>query len=321
MKGHGVAGPSLALIKYWGKQSAIENTPATGSLAVTLAGLESRTEAGFDDRDSVVVNGEEQPVDRFTAFLDGLRSDLGLGDQGLQIVSTNNFPTAAGLASSSSGFAALAGAVAALSGVEAAPARLSTLARIGSGSATRPVFGGFTVFDAGAKAAEPERDEAFWPEFRVVLCVVREGAKATSSRVGMESSRLTSPYYRPWVETSPAVFAGARQALAEKDWGRLGPLVRQSYLRMFGTMFSAEPPLIYWQPESLALIQNLEHLRKEGFTAWETMDAGPQVKVFCPADQVEILVGELDRRVPGLRFLTAAPGPGLRTWTSQGASA
>lgn len=316
MKGCAVAGPSLALIKYWGKKSAAENTPATGSLAVTLAGLESRTEVAFDDRDSVLINGQEQPVARFTAFLDGLRADLGLADRGLAVSSTNNFPTAAGLASSSSGFAALAGAVAALAGVDATPTRLSALARIGSGSATRPVFGGFTVFDAGALSAEPEHDEAFWPEFRVVLCVVREGAKSTSSRAGMEASRTTSPYYAPWVETSPALLAEARKALADRDWARLGPLVRQSYLRMFGTMFSAEPPLIYWQPESLALIQALVALRSEGFTAWETMDAGPQVKVFCPADQTEALVAELDRRVPGLRFLTAAPGPGLRTWST-----
>jgi len=315
VRGFGVAGPSLALIKYWGKRSSLDNTPATGSLAVTLAGLESRTEVAFDDRDSVVVNGESQPLVRFAAFFESLKDELGLVGRGLAVTSNNNFPTAAGLASSSSGFAALAGAVAALAGADLPPARLSALARLGSGrSATRPVYGGFTVFDAGAWAAEPEHDEGFWPEFRVVLCVVREGAKATSSRVGMESSRLTSPYYERWVESSPALLAEARAALAERDWSRLGPLVRQSYLRMFGTMFSAEPPLIYWQPESLALIQALQVLRGEGFTAFETMDAGPQVKVFCPADQAPALVAELDRRVPGLRFLTAAPGPGLRSW-------
>jgi len=317
MKGYAVAGPSLALIKYWGKRSTSDNTPATGSLAVTLGGLESRTEAGFDDRDSVVVNGTEQPPERYAGFFAALKRELGLVDRGLAVASANNFPTAAGLASSSSGFAALTGAVAALSGSDLTPTRLSALARLGSGSATRPVYGGFTVFDAGALAAEPEHDEAFWPEFRVVLCVVREGAKATSSRVGMESSRLTSPYYDQWVATSPSLLSDARDALAGRDWSKLGPLVRQSYLRMFGTMFSAEPPLIYWQPESLALIQALEALRQEGFTAWETMDAGPQVKVFCPAREAQSLVAELDRRVPGLRFLTAAPGPGLRTWTDE----
>ena len=71
--GHAVAGPSLALIKYWGKHSSSENTPATGSLAVTLAELESRTEVSFDDRDSVVVGGEEQPLTRFAGFLTQLK--------------------------------------------------------------------------------------------------------------------------------------------------------------------------------------------------------------------------------------------------------
>jgi diphosphomevalonate decarboxylase len=316
MKGLAVAGPSLALIKYWGKRSA-DNTPATGSLAVTLGGLESRTEVSFDDRDSVTVNEREQPPARYAAFLDHLRSELGLPDQGLNVRSTNNFPTAAGLASSSSGFAALAGAAAALAGVDLPPERLSALARLGSGSATRPIFGGFTVFDAGAPAAIPEHDSSFWPEFRVVLAIVRENAKTTSSRLAMESSRMTSPYYRRWVETSPVLLAEARRALADRDWTRLGPLIRQSYLRMFATMFSADPPLIYWQPESLALLQVLEALRGEGFTAFETMDAGPQVKIFCPAGQTASLVAELDRRVPGLRFLTAAPGPGLHLWREE----
>ena len=300
------------LSESWGKRSATDNTPATGSLAVTLAGLESRTEAAFDDRDSVTVNGEDQPLERFSGFLDHLRTNLGCPGQGLAIESANNFPTSAGLASSSSGFAALAGAVAALAGRDLPTNELSALARLGSGSATRPVFGGFTVFDAGAHSAEPEQSESFWPEFRVVLAVVREGAKPTSSRAAMEASRTTSPFYDRWVQTSPALLADARAALADRDWHRLGPLVRHSYLRMFGTMFSSEPPPIYWQPESLALIQAVDALRREGFTAWETMDAGPQVKVFCPADQAEALVAELDRRVPGLRFLTAAPGPGLR---------
>jgi len=308
------AGPSLALIKYWGKASAHNNTPATGSLAVTLSGLTSRTQAELADADCITVNGQVQHLERFTPFLDSLRTELGLKGACFAVDSTNNFPTSAGLASSSSGFAALAGALTLLAGREPEPRLVSRLARLGSGSATRPVYGGFTVFDAGTEEAVAEHDENFWPEFRVVLAVVREGAKAVSSRVGMERSRLTSPYYAPWVSSSVAVLADARRALAQRDWKVLGPLIRQSYLRMFSTMFSSDPPLIYWQPESLALIQALESLRAEGYQAWETMDAGPQVKVFCPADQAEALVTELDKRVPGLRFLTAAPGPGLRTW-------
>ncbi len=315
MTGHAVAGASLALIKYWGKRSAADNTPATGSLAVTLAGLESRTQAAFADRDTVTVNGTEQPAERFAGFLDHLRTELGLRER-FSVVSENTFPTAAGLASSSSGFAALTGAVAALTGLDLPASRLSALARRGSGSATRSLFGGFTVFDAGAAAAEQEHNEDFWPEFRVVIAIVDETQKPRSSRSAMESSRLTSPYYDRWVETSPVVLAEARRALASRDWARLGPLIRQSYLRMFATMFTSEPPLLYWQPATVAILHTLEDLRAEGLTAYETMDAGPQVKIFCPADQTAVLETELERRVPGIRVLTAVPGPGLRTWTA-----
>jgi diphosphomevalonate decarboxylase len=315
MTGHAVAGASLALIKYWGKRSAADNTPATGSLAVTLSGLESRTSAVFADRDSVTVNGVEQPAERFAGFLDHLRSELGFRER-LAVTSENTFPTAAGLASSSSGFAALTGAAAALTRTEAPPARLSALARRGSGSATRSLFGGFTVFDAGASAAEQEHGEEFWPEFRVVIAVVDEAEKSRSSRAAMESSRLTSPYYDRWVETSPAVLADARSALEGRDWTRLGPLIRQSYLRMFATMFTSDPPLIYWQPATVAVLQTLETLRAQGMAAYETMDAGPQVKVFCPVGQAQELTAELNHRVPGLRLITAAPGPGLRAWTT-----
>jgi diphosphomevalonate decarboxylase len=286
-------------------------------LAVTLGSLESATEAAFDDRDSVTVNGLEQDLSRYTAFLTALKKELALENRGLEIRSSNNFPTAAGLASSSSGFAALTGAVAALSGRSCSPPRLSALARLGSGSATRSVFGGFTVFHAGAPAAEPEHDETHWPDFRVILAVVREEPKPTSSRQAMESSRQTSPYYDRWVETSDYLLSQARGALADRDWPVLGPLIRQSYLRMFATMFTSQPPLIYWQPETVALLQALETLRAEGFAAWETMDAGPQVKVFCPAGQLDTLVRELDRRIPGLRYLTANPGPGLRLGTRE----
>jgi len=312
MTGYATAGPSLALIKYWGKASTNENTPATGSLAVTLKELQTATEVTFDDRDSVVLDGREQPLVRFGPILKTLRSAFPLEDRGLRIVSTNNFPTAAGLASSSSGFAALVGAVDALVGTNLPLEELSALARRGSGSATRSLFPGFTVFEAGALQAEPLYGADYWPDFCVVIAVVEEAPKPRSSRDAMESSRTSSPYYNEWVLTSPPLLARAKLELSRRDWSGLGPAIRQSYLRMFATMFTSEPPLLYWQPTSLALLHTLEALRLEGFSAWETMDAGPQVKIFCPRSEADALVVELQRRCPGPAYLVASPGPGLQ---------
>lgn len=312
--GFAKASPSLALIKYWGKSSKENNTPATPSLAVTLAGLESTTSARFADRDQVVLDGKVQDPAQHAAFFDLLRAELKTS-QHFAVESANNFPTAAGLASSSSGYAALTGAVAALCQEGLTPNQLSTLARRGSGSATRAIYGGFTLFDAGAEAAVPVHDEAFWPDFRVLIVTVRDEAKAVSSRVAMEQTRLTSPYYQDWITSSAALLPRAQAALAARDLDSLGPLVRMSYLRMFSTMFSAEPPIIYWYPESLGLIRTCEELRASGLGAWETMDAGPQVKIFCLAKDLPAIKTAVETRYPQFKTLTSQPGPGLQTWT------
>lgn len=314
--GHATASPSLALIKYWGKLSAKKNLPATSSLALTLSGLETVTTARFAPSDSVTVNGAAQDMQRYAAFLDGLKHELGV-TEGVAVDSANNFPTAAGLASSSSGFAAFAGALSALAGRDTPPEELSRLARIGSGSATRSVYGGFTVFEAGSEAARPLRDEGFWPDIRVLLCAVSEAKKPVSSRVAMELSRTTSPYYGEWLRSSEALYREAISVLETRDLPKLGPLIRASYLRMFSTMFTSAPPVIYWLPESLALVKLCEELRTQGVSVWETMDAGPQVKLFCLGRDLETVREAVEKRVPSCRTFSASPGGPLCAWATE----
>jgi diphosphomevalonate decarboxylase len=317
--GNAKAHPSLALIKYWGKNDATANTPATGSLAVTLDELTTSTRLCINSKheDEIWVNDTLQPVQRFTPFLSKLKVEVGLTGKFLRVESKNDFPTAAGLASSSSGFAALTGAIFALAErldprfSRPTPTRLSELAREGSGSATRSIYGGFTLLDAGSRWASPLHHQDFWPDFRILIGIVNESQKAVSSRTAMEISRKTSPYYSEWVTSSVEIVQKSLVALENRDWSTLGPLIRQSYLRMFATMFTSSPPLILWQPQSLALLHALEKLRQEGFNAWETMDAGPQVKIFCPAEELSSIQQHLDRQVPGLRWLVARPGPGI----------
>jgi diphosphomevalonate decarboxylase len=284
------ASPSLALLKYWGKRDAARNLPATPSLAVALSGLRSVTRARVLDpregTDRVYVNGEPQPSSRYDGFFQTLRTAL-KEEIFFEAESTNNFPTSAGLASSSSGFAALSMACARAAGRELSLRELSTIARFGSASAARAVFGGFTLLPAGAPAARPLFDENYWPELRIIVCVVEEGSKKKSSRGAMESSRLSSPYYRAWISSSRQALPRAIRALRERDLPQLGEAMRLSYLRMFATMISTDPPTLYWLPESLEIIHECEEMRGEGLGVWETMDAGPQVKLLCLAQETE----------------------------------
>lgn len=291
------ASPSLALLKYWGKRDAIRNIPATSSIAVALSGLHSVTRARVLDpregRDRVFVNGMPQPAVRFERFFQSVRSVLKQNTY-FEAESANNFPTSAGLASSSSGFAALALACVRSAERELSPHEISALARIGSASAARAVFGGFTLLPAGGTAARQLFDESYWPQLRIVVCIVEERVKETSSRSAMESSRLTSPYYRAWLRSSKRTLPSVLHALRQRDIQELGEAIRLSYLRMFAVIISTNPPTRYWLPESVAIMRECEAMREEGQGVWETMDAGPQVKLLCLADEVETVRARIE---------------------------
>ena len=291
------ASPSLALLKYWGKRDSARNLPATPSLAIALSGLYTSTRVRVLDphegSDSVRLNGELQPSLRFEQFFDNLRTLL-KEELYFEAESTNNFPTAAGIASSSSGFAALALACTFAAGSTLPPRAVSAAARVGSASAARAVFGGFTLLPAGATAARQLYDESYWPELRVIVCVVEEGPKKHSSRGAMETSRETSPYYRPWIRSSARALPRVRRALDRKDIEQLGEAMRLSYLRMFATMISTSPPTLYWLPESVEIINECSEMRSEGIGVWETMDAGPQVKLVCLEEEVDAVTSRIE---------------------------
>src|SRR5262245_24897353 len=164
---------NFALIKYWGKADARLNVPAVGSISITLDSLWSDTDVEFDEAlaaDELELDGARRSdqLAKVSACLDLVRERAGVQTRA-RVVSRNNFPTGAGLASSASGFAALVKAAAGALGLDISARELSILARRGSGSAARSVFGGFVEMHVGTAAdgsdsfAEPLLDAAAWP--------------------------------------------------------------------------------------------------------------------------------------------------------------
>ena len=294
-----VAHPNLALVKYWGKVDEERNLPATPSLGISLAALRSRVQVRFYGAgDSVELDGRRLDPVRYRPFLDAVRRRCGIHN-GFRIRAHNDFPSAAGLASSSSGFAALAVACTEACGMKLSDAELSALARVGSASAARAVFGGFVTLPAGALEAQPLVSAEAWPELRVIVAVVTAAAKPISSRKAMERVRRTSPAYAGWVADSPRLYEEAVAAVRDRDLMRLGVAMRMSYSRMFATMLAADPPIRYWLPETLVLLAAVEELREQGVAAWETMDAGPQVKVLCLNGDAQRVAAALAAACPG----------------------
>jgi diphosphomevalonate decarboxylase len=308
---------NIALVKYWGKRDALLNLPAAGSLSLTLASLTTETTVQFDEAlagDELVLDGARASAgeaQRITRFLDLVRARAGIPIHA-RVASRNNFPTASGLASSASGFAALAVAAARAAGLALPPRELSILARRGSGSAARSVFGGFVRMHAGAESEDAYAapiESPLLDRVRMVIAVVGGGApKAHGSRDAMDHTAATSPLYRAWLELVPRDLEAAAAALAAGDLERLGAITEANALAMHASAMAARPAIVYWRPATLALLEKVRGLRACGVAAWATMDAGPHVKVLTTIDDASTIAMQL-RDLDGVTAVTiSAPG-------------
>ncbi|MGH8234240.1 MAG: diphosphomevalonate decarboxylase [Rhodanobacteraceae bacterium] len=317
-----IAQPNIALVKYWGKRDDVLNLSASGSLSITLEALHTRTSVRFDAayaHDDIVLNGCQNEAEsrKIGAFLDLMRARAGLATRA-QIVSENDFPTRAGLASSASGFAALAVAVDRALGLGLDKSELSRLARRGSGSAARSIFGGFVEMAAGERGdgedafATPLLEPQEWP-LTVVIAVTTHAAKSVSSRAGMDLSRRTSPFYRSWIATGTGDLATAREAVLARDFDKLAQVGEASCLAMHAVMLSTRPGLVYWNGATVECMQRVRTLRElEGHGAFFTIDAGPQVKAVCLPDAT-LRVAEALREIPGVEAVSVSGlGDGAR---------
>ncbi len=300
------AHPNIALIKYWGKSAQPGNIPAVPSLSVTLNTLTTTTEVMEADTDAFSLNGVPTTDPKVARCLANLRQRFALPP--LAVRSSNNFPTAAGLASSASGFAALVTAVDAFCGLGLGPAERSELARQASASAARSVFGGIVALAGPAWQGRPLLDPGDWP-VAVVIAVTDTSSKAVSSTEGMRLS-ATSPYFSGWVESAGADFDAALAAVEARDFAALAELAERSCLKMHGLMLATRPPLLYWNPTTLACLHRIRALRQRGADVFFTVDAGPQVKAICLPGSRDDVVRELTA-IPGVtQVLSAGLGPG-----------
>ncbi len=310
-----VAHPNIALCKYWGKRDAALNLPSTPSLSLTLAPFRTRTTVTWGaESDRIVFNGVENTAlegRKILGALDRLATLTGLGRPPCVVETENDFPTAAGLASSASGFAALVLAADAASKAGLSPEALAVLARRGSGSATRSLQGGWVEWSMGEA---PDGSDSFgraiapadhW-DVRMLVVLVRSGPKEIGSTQGMNHTMETSPYYPAWVEQAPADVVEARGAVIGRDLERLGRVTERSALRMHASMLAADPAVIYWKPETLTALEVVREARRAGIAGWATMDAGPNVKVLCAAADAPSLALRLT--TAGLTAQVLTPG-------------
>jgi diphosphomevalonate decarboxylase len=313
------AGANFALIKYWGKRDTALNLPDVGSISLTLEALTTETTVVFDPAlaaDELILDGRPAPerASRISAFLDRLRARAGVAAHA-RVETGNNFPTAAGLASSASGFAALTVAVDAALGTHWDARTLSELSRIGSGSAARSIFGGFVEMARGERddgsdsVAVSLAEASHWP-LSVAVAISTRAEKAVGSTEGMQRTAETSPFYRSWVDHQPVDLAEARAAIGEKDFQRLAEVAEGSALAMHGLAMSARPGLLYFNATTMECLHRVRALRAEGVPVFFTVNAGPQVKAICEPEALATVRDALSAVSGVIDVVESGLGPG-----------
>lgn len=321
MKATAKANTNIALIKYWGKRDENLFLPMNSSLSITLDRFYTVTTVEFQEKlekDQFFLNGKpasDKEANNVYSFLDKIRNRFSVNLHAI-VSSENKVPTAAGLASSASGFAALAAAATKALKLDIEERELSILARQGSGSACRSVYGGFVEWQKGKR--EDGKDsfaiqllpENQW-QLSILSVMVNSKEKKVSSREAMKRTVEKSPFYLGWLQGVERDLDLAKKAIEVRDFQALGEVMEANALKMHGTMLGAEPPILYWESGTLEVIKQVQELRLSGINAYFTIDAGPNVKVLClPEDEKEVHRSLL--MLPSVQeVLVCHPGPGV----------
>lgn len=306
---------NIAVIKYWGKRNEELVLPINSSLSVTLDQQQlctkttvAASKAFTEDR--LWLNGHEESLksERYQNVLTTVRrrarkrktpgEDHHLLNWHVHICSENNFPTAAGLASSAAGFACLVYGLAKLYKVEG---DLSAIARLGSGSACRSVLGGFVAWDMGTmedgsdSLARQIAPPSHWPNLRILILVVNASKKAVGSSAGMQTSVQTSSLLEERARHIPDKMKQMEEAIKQQDFQTFAEITMKESNNMHAVCLDTYPPLSYMSDTSRH-IQHVIHAindhHGQNKVAY-TYDAGPNACLYLLEESVAMVLGML----------------------------
>lgn len=291
---------------------------------MNLDGLTTRTTVSFQPSlafDELIINGREitgPGLNRVAYILDIIRGLANIHDRA-EVMTENNFPSGAGIASSASAFAALALAGSKAAGLNLSEPELSRLARRGSGSAARSIPGGFVEWQVGTTD-----DDSFAfsiasaNHWKLVDCVavVSASHKKTGSSEG-HTIAPTSPLQAARVADAPRRLDLCRKAILDRDFDAFASIVELDSDMMHAVMMTSTPALHYWMPASLAVMEAVRQWRMDRLPVCYTVDAGANVHVICPESEAH----EVDKRlreIKGVENVLVARAGGAAQIVSNG---
>jgi diphosphomevalonate decarboxylase len=315
-----VQAPSnIAFVKYWGRADHKLFIPRNNSISMNLSACLTVTTAEVSDSqkvDEVFVKfyGQQE----FTKVeKDSIKNKdiyeqinrirkLSGSSQKVKVMSENNFPADAGIASSASGFAALTGVLLLVYGLDEKFNNVEDFSKeirlCGSASAVRSVTDGFVELVAGKThedtIAVQIAPSKHWDLVDIVAIVDSDKKKVSSSQ-GHEIAD-TSPFMEARVKDAKSRIEIVRQAIIDKDLAKLGPEIEKDSTSMHAVMMTSTPPAYYWAPGSIKIMKDVMDWREtDGLQAYFTFDAGANAHVICEKKDAK----EVQKRLEAIEFV------------------
>lgn len=314
-----IAPINIAVIKYWGKRDEELILPLNDSVSATLdtSVMCAKTSVcAHPDlaENEIWLNGIQTSFNnqRLQNCLNTIKSiakeqksvDENFLTWNIRICSENNFPTAAGLASSAAGYACLVTALAKLYKIQK---NVSAIARLGSGSACRSMYGGFVRWHAGTNPdgsdsiASQVMDHLHWPEMRVLILVVKDTMKHTSSSKGMKLSVETSELLKHRVKNCvPKRVEEICEAIQTKNFSKFAELTMKDSNQFHAVCLDTYPPCVYMTDVShriVDIIHKYNELSGEVKVAY-TFDAGPNACLYLLEKDVPEVISLIKQTFP-----------------------
>ena len=312
MKATAVAHPIQGLIKYHGLKKPEQRIPYHDSISVCIEALTTMTTVEASDElagNEMVINGKAPSGNdrqRMVRVLDILKRRAKLSG-GFKIVSENSLKTGKGLGFSASGFAALGLAVTKALGLNLDPTELSEIVRLGAGSSTRSLAGGFAIWYAsknGKSYAEQSRT-ARNMDFCMVIAPIASDVKTDEAHAEV----LSSPLFKARLKGIGCLLEVMKEAIRKGDTATIGRLAEEDTLSLHAITMTGKSHMVLWEPDTVRIIKEVIKMRSEGIPAWYSMDTGPSVFIntyrknsrevagrLCDAGFVNALVSDVGRK-------------------------
>lgn len=290
---------NIAILKYWGKKEFNPYLiPTTPNISIISKNYYSKTEIINNDKDVFYLNDicqDEKETKKIFNFVDKVILNR---KQKIKIISYNNIPTAAGLASSASGYCALTKALDKFFNKSWDILTKSKIASIGSGSAARSFFNA-AIFDDTGEIFE------IFPNInlKMIAILISDKKKEISSRNAMENAK-NSKLYPLWLKNAKRDFRNMKIALKLGNIDKIGKIMEKNTMLMHSTNISSNPMFNFLNKRSYEIIKIVRKIRKNyKLSIYFTLDAGPNVKVLFDEKDEQKVLKLLKKHIKGEKLL------------------